>query len=44
LLFYGVGNWLQGFEVKTLLAGIIGAVVYSVLSWILTAIVINDKK
>ena len=23
LLFYGVGNWLQGFEVKTLLAGII---------------------
>jgi putative membrane protein len=44
LLFYGVGNWLQGFEVKTLLAGIIGAVVYSVLSWLLTAIVIEDKK
>jgi len=44
LLFYGVGNWLQGFEVKTLLAGIIGAVVYSVLSWLLTAIVIDDKK
>lgn len=44
LLFYGVGNWLQGFEVKTLLAGIVGAVVYSVLSWLLTAIVIDDKK
>lgn len=44
LLFYGVGNWLQGFEVKTLFAGIIGAVVYSVLSWLLAAIVIDDKK
>jgi putative membrane protein len=44
LLFYGVGNWLQGFEVKTILAGIVGAVVYSVLSWLLTAIVIDDKK
>jgi putative membrane protein len=44
LLFYAVGNWLQGFEVKTLFAGIIGAVVYSVLSWLLTAIVIDDKK
>lgn len=44
LLFYGVGNWLQGFEVKTLLAGIVGAVVYSVLSWLLTSIVIDDKK
>jgi putative membrane protein len=44
LLFYGVGNWLQGFEVKTLFAGIVGAVVYSVLSWLLTAIVIDDKK
>ncbi len=44
LLFYGVGNWLQGFEVKTLLAGIIGAAVYSVLSWLLAAIIIDDKK
>lgn len=44
LLFYAVGNWLQGFEVKTLFAGIVGAVVYSVLSWLLTAIVIDDKK
>lgn len=44
VLFYAVGNWLQGFEVRTLFAGIIGAVVYSVLSWLLTAIVIDDKK
>jgi putative membrane protein len=44
LLFYAVGNWLNGFEVQTLTAGMIGALVYSVLSWLLTAIVIEDKK
>lgn len=44
LLFYSVGNWLHGFEVKTLLAGIIGAAVYSVLSWLLTAIIIDNNK
>lgn len=44
LLFYAVGNWLQGFEVKTLLAGIIGAAVYSVLSWLLAAIIIDNNK
>lgn len=42
-LFYGVGHWLQGFEVKTLTAGIIGALVYSVLSWLLSALVIDSK-
>jgi len=44
VLFYAVGNWLQGFEVRTLMAGMIGALVYSVLSWLLAAIVIDDKK
>lgn len=44
LLFYAVGNWLQGFEVKTITAGIIGAFVYSVLSWLLAAIIIDNKK
>ncbi|MDP3677463.1 MAG: phage holin family protein [Methylotenera sp.] len=43
VLFYTVGHWLQGFEVKTLMAGIIGAIVYSVFSWLLTAIFIEDK-
>lgn len=41
LLFWGVGNFLQGFEVATFTAGIIGALAYSVVSWILTAIVID---
>lgn len=43
-LFYAVGNMLQGFTVNTLFAGIVGAVVYSVISWLLAAIVIDDKK
>ena len=44
LLFYGVGHFLQGFEVTTLKAGIIGAVAYSVLSWLFSAIVIDKNK
>lgn len=43
VLFYTVGHWLQGFEVRTLMAGMIGAIVYSVFSWLLTAIFIEDK-
>jgi len=43
LLFYGVGHWLVGFEVKTLLAGIIGALLYSVFSWVLSALLIDNK-
>ena len=42
-LFYGVGHILQGFTVNTLMAGIIGAIVYSVISWVLSAILLNDK-
>jgi putative membrane protein len=44
VLFWGVGHFLQGFEVKTLTAGIIGAFAYSVISWILSAIVIDKDK
>lgn len=39
LLFYAVGNFLQGFEVKTLSSGILGAVLYSIISWLLTSMV-----
>ena len=41
ILFWAVGHFLDGFEVKTLMAGIIGAFVYSVISWVLSAIVID---
>lgn len=43
VLFYFVGQSLQGFRVDTLTAGILGAVLYSVFSWILTALLIDDK-
>ncbi len=43
LLFWLAGYFLQGFDVKTITAGIIGAIVYSIISWILSAIV-SDKK
>ena len=43
LLFWLAGYLLQGFDVKTITAGIIGAIVYSIISWILSAIV-TDKK
>ena len=44
LLFYLIANWIQGFEVTTITAGILGALVYSVLSWILSALLIDPKK
>lgn len=42
LLFYVVGEVLQGFQVESLLAGILGAILYSVISWLLTSL-ISDK-
>ena len=41
ILFWLVGNFLDGFDVKTVMAGIVGAIVYSVISWVLSAIVID---
>ena len=43
LLFFFVGHLLNGFEVQSLLAGIIGAILYSLISWILIALVLGDK-
>jgi putative membrane protein len=43
LLFWLAGYFLQGFDVKTITAGIIGAIVYSVISWILSAVFVNKK-
>lgn len=43
ILFWLVGNFLDGFDVKTVMAGIIGAIVYSVISWVLSAIVIDKS-
>ncbi len=43
LLFWLSAYFLQGFEVKTIAAGIIGAIVYSIFSWILSAVVVDKK-
>jgi putative membrane protein len=43
LLFLLVGHILQGFEVQSLLSGILGAILYSLISWALTALVLGNK-
>ena len=43
VLFYLVGHVLQGFEVQSLMVGILGALLYSIISWALSALVLGDK-
>ena len=43
VLFYLVSHVLKGFEVQSLMAGILGALLYSIISWVLTALVLGDK-
>ena len=43
VLFWAVGNYLEGFSVSSILIGVIGALVYSVISGVLSAIVVDDK-
>ena len=42
LLFFFVGHLLQGFVVNSLFAGIVGALLYSLISWALSALVLGD--
>jgi putative membrane protein len=42
-LFWAVGHVLVGFNVATFKAGIIGALAYSVISWVLSALLISKK-
>jgi len=42
-LFWAVGHYLQGFEVQTVMAGIIGAVAYSLISWLLTTLLLGKR-
>lgn len=43
LLFFLVGSILQGFEVASLWSGILGAILYSLISWVLTALILGGK-
>lgn len=41
LLFWLVGSFIRGFEVQGLLWGIVGAIVYSLISWALSALLLR---
>jgi putative membrane protein len=41
LLFWMVGAWLEGFHVGGFWAGVIGAIVFSIVSWLLSALVLR---
>lgn len=43
VLFWLVGHYLQGFSVNSIVVGIIGALVYSLISGVLSAIVPDGK-
>ena len=43
LLFWAVGSFWPGFHVNGFWAGVFGAIVYSIISWILSAIVMPRK-
>lgn len=41
LLFWAVGSWLEGFHVAGFWAGVGGAILYSIISWALSAILLH---
>lgn len=43
MLFYTAAYWLEGFEVKTFFAGIVGALLYSLLSWAFSALLLDRQ-
>lgn len=44
LLFWLVGSFVEGFVVRGFWAGFIGAILFSVVSWILSALVLKGGK
>jgi len=44
LLFWMVGTWLEGFEVGGFWSGVLGAIVFSVISWLLSALVLREAS
>ena len=39
LLFWLVGTWLEGFDVGGFWSGVLGAILFSIVSWVLSALV-----
>jgi putative membrane protein len=44
LLFWFVGSFIQGFQVAGFWWGVLGAIVYSLISWLLTALVLHRPQ
>jgi len=44
LLFLAVANILEGFKVAGLWPAILGAIVYSLISWLLSALILGERK
>lgn len=44
LLFWMVGSWLEGFEVGGFWSGVLGAIVFSLVSWLLSALVLREAS
>ena len=44
LLFWGVGSFVEGFNVSGFWPGFFGAIVYSLFSWAMSALLLHDKK
>jgi putative membrane protein len=42
LLFWMVGSWLEGFEVGGFWSGVFGAILFSLVSWLLSALVLKS--
>ena len=44
LLFWLVGSYLQGFSVAGFWPGFFGAIVYSIVSWALSSVLLPDRR
>jgi len=44
LLFWMVGSWLEGFSVSGFWWGVLGAIVYSIVSWALSAAILPERR
>jgi putative membrane protein len=44
LLFWAVGSFVEGFRVNGFWSGVFGAIVYSIISWILSSLLLAKKN
>ena len=44
LLFWMVGTWLEGFEVGGFWSGVFGSIIFSLVSWLLSALVMPEQR